>query len=95
MADITALIRADHHWFREQFAQPDNLRAQAQINHFALERVRRPLGDRLDMHAYIAHGLFAWHRQPQRRLTRAVGRLRFRVRPAQPIDWVSASGEMK
>jgi hypothetical protein len=28
MADITALILADHEWFREQFAKLDHLQAR-------------------------------------------------------------------
>ncbi|OBG37987.1 cation-binding protein [Mycobacterium alsense] len=57
MADITILIRADHDWFREQFARLDSLRAQA-ANDSALERVWRPLADKLDVHAYIEEKIF-------------------------------------
>jgi hypothetical protein len=58
MADITVLIRADHDWFREQFATLDDLRAQTPVNRSALERVWRPLGDKLDVHAYIEEKIF-------------------------------------
>jgi Hemerythrin HHE cation binding domain len=58
MADITELIRADHDWFREQFANLDRLRAQASVNQAALQRVWRPLGDKLDVHAYIEEKIF-------------------------------------
>ena len=58
MADITILIRADHDWFREQFAKLDSLRGQAAVNYFALERVWRPLADKLDVHAYIEEKIF-------------------------------------
>ena len=58
MADITVLIRADHDWFREQFAKLDDLRAQTPVNHAALERVWRPLGNKLDVHAYIEEKIF-------------------------------------
>src|ERR1700756_5660302 len=58
MADITVLIRADHDWFREQFAKLDDLQGQTPINRAALERIWRPLGDRLDVHAYIEEKVF-------------------------------------
>ena len=58
MADITTLIRADHDWFREQFAELDYLQAQTPVNHAALERVWRPLADKLDVHAYIEEKIF-------------------------------------
>ncbi len=58
MADITVLIRADHDWFRQQFAMLDDLRAQTPINRAALERVWRPLADKLDVHAYIEEKIF-------------------------------------
>ena len=58
MADITVLILADHNWFREQFAKLDDLQAQTPENHIALERVWRPLGDKLDVHAYIEEKIF-------------------------------------
>ena len=51
MADITKLILADHEWFRERFAKLDDLQAQTPIDHAALERVWRPLGEKLDLHA--------------------------------------------
>lgn len=58
MADITELILADHNWFREQFARLDDLQAQTPEDHRALERVWRPLADKLDVHAYIEEKIF-------------------------------------
>lgn len=58
MADITILIQADHDWFREQFARLDSLRAGTPANGSALERVWRPLADKLDVHAYIEEKIF-------------------------------------
>jgi Hemerythrin HHE cation binding domain len=58
MADITMLILADHDWFREQFAKLDELQAQTPLNRGALERVWRPLADKLDVHAYIEEKIF-------------------------------------
>ena len=58
MADITMLILADHDWFREQFAKLDDLQAQTPVNQRALERVWRPLADKLDVHAYIEEQIF-------------------------------------
>ena len=53
MADITMLILEDHEWFRLQFAKLDELQAQSPVDQRALERVWRPLADKLDVHAYI------------------------------------------
>jgi hypothetical protein len=53
MADITALILADHEWFREQFAKLDELQGRNAVNRTALDGVWRPLADKLDVHAYI------------------------------------------
>src|ERR1700760_1724358 len=58
MADITALILADHNWFREQFAKLDDLQAQTPPDRAALGRVWRPLADKLDVHAYIEELIF-------------------------------------
>jgi hypothetical protein len=58
MADITMLILADHEWFSEQFAKLDDLQAQTPANRRALERVWRPLADKLDVHAYIEEKIF-------------------------------------
>jgi len=58
MADITMLILADHEWFREQFAKLDYLQAETPVNRAALERVWRPLADKLDVHAYIEEKIF-------------------------------------
>jgi len=58
MADITKLILADHDWFRAQFAKLDDLQAQTPIDHAALERVWRRLGEKLDLHAYIEEQIF-------------------------------------
>ncbi|ATA27200.1 hypothetical protein MLM_0074 [Mycobacterium lepraemurium] len=58
MADITMLILAGHDWFREQFARLDYLQAQAADNRDALQRVWRPLADKLDVHTYIEEKIF-------------------------------------
>ena len=58
MADITALILADHEWFREQFAKLNDLQARRTANRLGLERVWRPLADKLDVHAYIEEKIF-------------------------------------
>jgi hypothetical protein len=58
MADITMLILSDHDWFREQFAKLDNLQAQTPADRRALQRVWRPLADKLDVHAYIEEKIF-------------------------------------
>jgi Hemerythrin HHE cation binding domain len=58
MADITMLILNDHDWFREQFAKLDELQAQTPVDRRALERVWRPLADKLDVHAYIEEKIF-------------------------------------
>src|ERR1700728_684941 len=58
MADITMLILTDHDWFREQFAKLDDLQAQSPADQAALERVWRPLADKLDVHAYIEEKIF-------------------------------------
>jgi hypothetical protein len=58
MADITKLILADHDWFRERFAELDDLQAQSPIDLAALEWVWRPLGEKLDLHAYIEEKIF-------------------------------------
>lgn len=58
MTDITMLILDDHDWFREQFAKLDELQAQPQPNPTALQRVWRPLADKLDVHAYIEEKIF-------------------------------------
>ena len=58
MTDITMLILADHTWFREQFAQLDYLQAADPVDLDALQRVWRPLADKLDVHAYIEEQIF-------------------------------------
>jgi Hemerythrin HHE cation binding domain len=58
MADITMLILADHDWFREQFARLDYLQAQTPVDRRTIERVWRPLADKLDVHAYIEEMIF-------------------------------------
>lgn len=58
MADITTLILADHEWFREQFAKLDELQASTAVSRAALEKVWRPLADKLDVHAYIEERIF-------------------------------------
>jgi hypothetical protein len=52
------LIRADHDWFREQFARLESLRRRTPVDDSALERVWRPLADKLDVHAYIEEKIF-------------------------------------
>jgi hypothetical protein len=56
--DITTLILNDHTWFREQFARLDYLQARSSIDGAALQRVWRPLADKLDVHAYIEEAIF-------------------------------------
>jgi len=58
MADITMLILADHNWFREQFARLDYLQAKSRTDAAALEKVWRPLADKLDVHAYVEEAIF-------------------------------------
>jgi hypothetical protein len=58
MADITMLILADHDWFREQFAKLDDLQARTPPDRGSLDRVWRPLADKLDVHAYIEEKIF-------------------------------------
>jgi Hemerythrin HHE cation binding domain len=58
MADITKLILDDHNWFREQFARLDYLQARPSVGSDALEKVWRPLADKLDVHAYIEEMIF-------------------------------------
>ncbi|MET0698392.1 MAG: hemerythrin domain-containing protein [Mycobacterium sp.] len=58
MADITMLILDDHTWFREQFAQLDYLQARRPDDSAALQKVWRPLADKLDVHAYIEEKIF-------------------------------------
>ena len=58
MTDITMLILDDHDWFREQFARLDYLQAETPVNPSALERVWRPLANKLDVHAYIEEKIF-------------------------------------
>ena len=58
VADITELILADHNWFREQFARLDDRQEETPQNRTALERVWRPLGDKLAVHAYIEEKIF-------------------------------------
>ena len=52
------LILADHEWFREQFARLDNPQARTSVRKDALEKVWRPLADKLDVHAYIEEKIF-------------------------------------
>jgi hypothetical protein len=58
MVDITMLILADHNWFREQFARLDYLQAADPVDSDALQRLWRPLADKLDVHAYIEEKIF-------------------------------------
>jgi hypothetical protein len=58
MADITMLILNDHNWFREQFARLDYLQARSSVSADSLDRVWRPLADKLDVHALIEEKIF-------------------------------------
>ena len=58
MADITALILADHEWFRAQFAKLDDAQALPDPSGQLLEAIWRPLADKLDVHAYVEETLF-------------------------------------
>lgn len=58
MTDINELILADHAWFREQFARLDHLQADPTVKSEALEKVWRPLADKLDVHAYAEEMIF-------------------------------------
>ncbi|MCW0215038.1 MAG: hemerythrin domain-containing protein [Pseudonocardia sp.] len=58
MADITQLILDDHQWFRQQFADLDELRAQTPIDADAVRAVWTPLADRLDVHAVAEEEIF-------------------------------------
>lgn len=58
MADITALILAEHQWFRSQFAKLDDAVARNPTSSQQLEAIWRPLADRLDVHAYAEETLF-------------------------------------
>lgn len=58
MVDITMRILADHGWFREQFAELDYLQAADSTDSEALQRVWRPLADKLDVHAYLEEEIF-------------------------------------
>lgn len=58
MPDITMLILADHTWFREQFAQLDYVQARTPVDRGELEKVWRPLAEKLDLHAYIEEEIF-------------------------------------
>jgi hypothetical protein len=69
MADITTLILADHEWLREQFARLDYLQARTGVKAEQLQRVWRPLADKLHVHAYIGEkdllstAIEAWYRR--------------------------------
>src|ERR1700679_4080480 len=58
MADITTFVLDDHNMVREQLDKLDELRAQTPVNQRALERIWRPLADKLDVHAYIEEKIF-------------------------------------
>jgi Hemerythrin HHE cation binding domain len=58
MSDITDLIRADHDWFREQFARLEELQSQVSSDSRSLQQVWCPLADKLDVHAYIEEKIF-------------------------------------
>ena len=57
MPDICDLILDDHTWFRERFAELDNLKA-ADASPDQLSGVWAPLADRLEVHAVAEEELF-------------------------------------
>ena len=104
MADITALILADHEWFREQFAKLDDLQARRTANRVGLERVWRPLADKLDVHAYIEEKIFypqLLERAPttrrEKRSTRSVITMTFVTACERPTRrlWVPMNGGLQ
>lgn len=58
MTDITDLIRADHTWFRDQFAALDALRADDSQNASGIQDVWVPLANRLELHAIAEENIF-------------------------------------
>jgi hypothetical protein len=58
VADITQLILDDHQWFRQQFADLDELRAQTPMDADAIRDIWDPLADRLDVHAVAEEEIF-------------------------------------
>ena len=58
MPDITKLIMDDHAWFREQFAELDELQARTPLDVAAVEKVWTPLAARLDVHAIAEERIF-------------------------------------
>jgi hypothetical protein len=56
--DITQLILDDHAWFRQQFAELDDLQARDPLDMAAVQRVWEPLAARLDVHAIAEERIF-------------------------------------
>lgn len=58
MPDITQLILNDHQWFRQQFADLDELQARSDTDPRELSRKWAPLAARLDVHAIAEEKIF-------------------------------------
>lgn len=58
MPDITQLILNDHQWFRQQFADLDELQARSDTDPRELSRKWEPLAARLDVHAIAEEKIF-------------------------------------
>ncbi|MBW0106757.1 hemerythrin domain-containing protein [Pseudonocardia sp. KRD291] len=58
MPDITQLILNDHQWFRQQFADLDELQARSDTDPRELSRKWEPLASRLDVHAIAEEKIF-------------------------------------
>ena len=56
--DITQLILDEHTWFRQQFAELDDLQAQDPLDVAAVRRVWEPLAAKLDVHAIAEERIF-------------------------------------
>lgn len=61
MPDITQLILNDHQWFRQQFADLDELQARSDTDPRELSRKWEPLAARLDVHAIAEEKIFYPH----------------------------------
>lgn len=58
MSDITQLILDDHTWFRQQFAELDELQGRRPLDADAVRAVWDPLAARLDVHAVAEEQIF-------------------------------------
>ncbi len=58
MPDITQLILDEHTWFRQQFADLDDLQAQSPVDIAALKQLWERLAGRLDVHAIAEERIF-------------------------------------